>query len=106
MLMSKDKKNKKKKVKTVYIDDGSTIADMSAIDSVRPRAFGSRPKSDKKSETNSGGQPYGVHTGNKFKDSVRTYFQTVKLMIIPMLVTMGIISAAFLILWILLNLAS
>ncbi len=104
MLMSKEKKNKKKKVKTVYIDDGSTIADMSGIDSVRPRAFGSRPDSQKNNPTNKSSN--GNYTGNKFKDSLHTYFTTVKLMIGPMLITIGIISAAFFIVWLLLMLAS
>ena len=99
--MSKDNKNKKKKVKTVYIDDGSTIADMSSVDSSRPRAFGSRRNAQSR-----GGMDSGVYTGNKFKDSVRTYFRAVKLMVVPMLITIGIVSAAFLILWLLLNFAS
>lgn len=104
--MSKEKKNKKKK-KTVYIDDGSTIIDMSGVSDARPRAFGSRPVS-KKNFDKGVSQPNGgeIYTGNKFKDSMRTYFRTVKMMIVPMLITIGIISAAFLILWILLNLAS
>lgn len=106
--MSKEKKNKKKKVKTVYIDDGSTIADMSGIDRARPRAFGSRPDSSKTNSTDKGNTTLnnGVYTGNKFKDSFRTYIATVKLMIVPMLITMGIISAAFFILWLLMTLAS
>ena len=96
--MSKDNK-KKKKVKTKYYDDGSTIVDMSAIDSYRPRAFGSRPASEIKYDKN--GKPE-----SRFRASVRTYFQTVKLMLGPMFITIGIISAAFLIVWILLSLAS
>ena len=100
--MGKDKKQKKKKVKTVYIDDGSTIADMSGVNGARPRAFGSRPDSDGKRNNSQYAPPY---SGNKFTDSVRTYFQAVKLMIVPMLVTMAIIAAAFLIVWLLLFLA-
>ncbi len=103
MLMSKEKKNKKKKV--VYIDDGSTIADMSGIDSVRPRAFGSRPDSSKNNTTNQA-KSNGNYTGNKFKDSLHTYFTTVKLMIGPMLITIGIICVTFFIVWLLLTLAS
>lgn len=105
--MSKENKNKKKKKKTVYIDDGSTIIDMSGVSDARPRAFGSHPVSKKdygsgKNQKNGG----EIYTGNKFKDSMHTYFRTVKMMIVPMLITIGIISAAFLILWILLNFAS
>ena len=98
--MSKDKKNDKEKI--VYIDDGSTISDMSGVDGTRPSAFGSRPESDKRTQIDNG----GVSTGNKFVDSWKTYFQAVKLMLVPMLVTVGIISAAFLIMWLLLTVAS
>lgn len=104
--MSKEKKTKKKK-KTVYIDDGSTIIDMSGVSDARPRAFGSRPASKKNFgdgiNTQNGGEMY---TGNKFKDSFRTYFRAVKMMLIPMFVVIGIIAIAFLILWILMTIAS
>lgn len=105
--MSKSKKNKKKKEKVIYIDDGSTISDMSGINDTRLHAFGSRPQS-KKNYNDSKNTKYNgaVYTGNKFKDSWRTYFKAVKQMILPMLVTIAIISAAFLIVWILLNIAS
>jgi len=76
-----DKKKKKPKVK--YIDDGRTIADMSALSGVDKRYTG----------------PKGT-----FKDQLRTYWNTVKLMFVPMMVTIGIITAVFLIAWLLLTL--
>lgn len=69
--MSKDKK--KKKPKTVYVDDGRTLADMSGV---------------------SGGYrgPKKTALG---KSAWQTYKESVKLMFVPMLVTMGIITVAF-----------
>ena len=76
-----DKKQKKEKVR--YIDDGRTIADMSALSGVDKRYTG----------------PKGT-----FKDQMRTYWNTVKLMFVPMMVTIGIICIAFLVMWLLLTL--
>lgn len=75
-----DKKDKKPKVR--YIDDGRTLADMSALRGVDKRYTG--PK---------GG----------FKEQAKTYWNTVKLMFVPMLVTIGIISLAFFIMWLMLT---
>lgn len=69
--MAKDKKTKKK---ITYIDDGSTIADMSAV--------GGKKRSEKKQKST-------------FKSQWQTYWDTVKMMFIPMLVVLGIIAAAF-----------
>ena len=81
--MSKDNK-KKKKEKVTYVDDGRTLYDMSAL---------------------SGGNR-GMRVGKgTLKDQARTYFTAVKQMVIPMLVTIGIICLVFGILWILLTLA-
>ena len=79
--MSKNKKKKSKK--TIYYDDGRSIADMSAI----------------------GGKSQKSSYRFGFKEKMRTYFESVKLMILPMLLTIGIIGVAFLILYILLSLA-
>ena len=76
----KDPKNKKSKNKTVYVDDGRRIADMSGL-------YGSSPA--------------GRNTSS-FKEQFKTYISTVKLMIVPMFITIGIIAAAFLLLYILL----
>ena len=100
---------KKKKKKVVYYDDGRTIADMSNL-------YG-KPSSDgepKKQSQPTGGEP--SYKGNPYigsfrpghtpKDWAKTYWNTVKTMFLPMLATLGIISAAFLILWILLEIAT
>lgn len=96
--------NKKKKKKVVYYDDGRTIADMSNL-------YG-KPKADegKKDEPEYKGNPYAFpgtrRPGNTLKDQARTYWNTVKTMFLPMLATLGIIGAAFLILYIFLEIAS
>ena len=89
-------KDKKKKVK--YIDDGRTIADMSPL-------YGNR--------TNNGGKQsdapkgaFGFRPGHTPKDWARTYWEAVKLNLMPMFVTIGIICVAFGILYLLLELAS
>ena len=76
-------KKREKKEKIIYIDDGRTLADMSGLRGVDKRYTG--PK---------GG----------FKAQLTTYWNTVKLMFVPMLVTIGIISLAFLIMWLMLTL--
>ena len=75
------KKDKKKKV--TYIDDGRTIADMSGVGRRKPEKGLEnldRPKSN-------------------FKAQWNTYWSTVKMMFLPMLVVMGFICVLFLILW-------
>ena len=80
---------KKKKEKIIYIDDGSTISDMSGVG----RGKGSeRP-------TRAGRDPNLLRPRATFKEQRDTYFAAVKMMILPMLVTIGIISIAFLILY-------
>ena len=74
----KNKKKKSEKSKVIYIDDGSTIADMSAIGGSRPRRR------------------------STFKEQFKTYIDTVKLMFVPMLIVLGIIAASFLLLYIIL----
>lgn len=76
--MSKNKKNKKK---ITYIDDGRTIADMSSLG---PKKGANR------------------NQRSSMKDQWNTYWQTVKLMFVPMLVVLGILGAAFLIMYALL----
>ena len=82
------KKNKKKnEEKITYIDDGSTIADMSALDG--------RPKSSEK-------LPLGR---NSFGDKVATYFAAVKKMVGPMFLTILGICVVFGILYLILCIA-
>ena len=78
--MSKDKK---KKQKTRYVDDGRTIVDMSGV---------------------GGRSGYGGRKGTP-KEQLRTYFAAVKTMFFPMLATIGAICVAFLILYLILELA-
>lgn len=75
-----DKKQKKAKVR--YIDDGRSLADMSGIRGGDRRHYSSK---------------------GTLRDQARTYWNAVKLMFIPMLVTIGIISLAFFIMWLMLT---
>ena len=78
-------KKKKNKQKTIYIDAGSSVADMSGL--YRNNSFGSRKTS--------GGR-------SRFRECFRTYIEAVKMMIKPMLITMAIITIAFLIIYLIL----
>lgn len=73
---------KKKKEKITYVDDGRTLADMSGLSN-------NRNNWTKRGTTSSP------------KDIWRTYWSAVKMMVKPMLVTIGFICAVFLILSIL-----
>lgn len=75
-----DKEKKKKKEKVTYIDDGRTIADMSGVGFGGYASDKNRPKSSA-------------------RDKWRTYWEAVKMMFVPMLVTLGIICVAFLLLY-------
>lgn len=81
--MSKEQEKKEKK-KAIYVDDGSTIADMTGV---------GRPKYEKRSRST---------PRAPFKEQMRTYFDAVKLMILPMLAVLGIIAIAFLIVYVIL----
>ena len=86
--MSDKKKKNKKKEKIKYIDDGRSFADFSRS------SIGNR-------------NPYGMSSdfsGNKLKDSFKTYVESVKLMFLPMIVTLGGICVIFFILWLLFGL--
>ncbi len=74
--MKKDKQNKPKKEKIIYIDDNSTIADMSGTRRVKSNA----PKRQ-----------------STFKEKMKTYFSVVKKMILPMLVTLLTMTIVFII---------
>lgn len=79
------KKNSKKKEKIRYIDDGRTIADMSGTSRANP-LLGNSPLSS----------PRGKRRAST-KEIWQTYWAAVKTMVFPMLVVMMIITAAFLI---------
>lgn len=76
------KKDKKKKEKITYIDDGRTIADMSGT---RGGLFSSSKKKERTKPTISSQQtPF------------QTYWNAVRMMFVPMLVVIGIITVVFL----------
>ena len=77
--------NKKKKTKTVYYDDGRSLADMSGVG-------------------NRGKQPPRM-SKSTWKERWRTYFESVKMMLLPMLVVLGLVALAFGLLYLLLALA-
>ena len=84
------KQKKTKKEKPVYIDDGSTVVDLSGLDQTK--------------------SPYSLHPARKTRPKrVRepgrlgaiwqTYWESVKMMLLPMLIVIGAISIIFLLLW-------
>ena len=93
---------KKKKDKPIYIDDGSTIADMSGVGRKRPfdgapsRADDKRKSANQKTSRSS----YSRRRAS-FGEQFKTYTQAVKMMFLPMLVVIGIICVVFLVLWLL-----
>ena len=93
-MSKKHKKNqKKKREKITWIDDGSTIADMSGVG----RGLGGNRQAKPKPTTKKG------KPANRFQECAATYLGAMKMMFIPMLVTLGIICLVFLILWILMG---
>ena len=84
------KKDKKKKEKVVYIDDGSTVADMSSIGG---RKKEKKPNSAPKST---------IRPRATFSEQWKTYTDAVKMMFLPMLAVLGIIALAFLLVYIIL----
>lgn len=96
--------DKKKKKKVVYYDDGRTIADMSGLYGA-PSGDEADATSGSNNQGNSGGMS-SRRPGNTFKDKLATYWNTVKTLFLPMLATLGIIGGAYLILWLLLEIAS
>ena len=81
------KKQAKKKERIVYIDDGSTIADMSGS---------GRKKESKKAPER---QFRGVKPRATLKEQWRTYTDAVKLMFLPMLAVLGMLALAFLLVY-------
>ena len=82
--MSEKKEKKQKKEKVTYIDDGRTIADMSGV------GFGAY--------SNKNGKRHSTA-----REKWRTYWEAVKMMFVPMLVVIGIISLTFLILYLVMS---
>ena len=86
--MSKSKKKKKQKV--VYIDDGSSIIDMSGT--------------QRASRSSREGTPLRPRAG--FREQFETYKQSVKMMFVPMLVVIAAISVIFLALYLIFEFAA
>lgn len=75
-------KKKQKKEKVTYIDDGRTIADMSA--------FSNKRKMDT-------GKDNFLRPQSTFGDRWKTYWSAVKSMLVPMFITLGVLTVLFLI---------
>ena len=84
-------KNKEKKQKVRYYDDGSTISDMSGVGGVHGRreVF----PEDKSSRSK--------RAASTFKDKMTTYFQAVRMMFLPMVVVLIVLTVVFLLTFIL-----
>ncbi len=85
--MSKDKKKK-----TVYIDDGRTVADMSGL-------YGKKPHSSKDTPRLRGQR-------GTLKEQGQTFFAAQKMMFFPMLAMIGGICVIFAVIYLILSLAS
>ena len=92
------KKEKKKREKVVWVDDGRTIADMSNLPT---RGFG-RSLSDTRPRRELSETEKAFNRSHPaWRDHLATYFAAVKMMFLPMLAVIGIICIAFLILYLL-----
>ncbi len=85
-----DKQKRQKKEKIKYIDDGSTVVDMQPLEDANRRP---------------GQKPRDWGAKGTLREQMRTYFAAVKLMFVPMLVTLGLIFVSFLLTWIIFVLA-
>ncbi len=72
----------KKKEKIVWVDDGRTIADMSGLESTRPRMA-------------------KTSTPSRFRDIWRTYWDATRMMLLPTLVAAGAMGVIYLVLYLL-----
>ena len=81
---------KNKKEKTIYIDDGSTVADMSSLTGKKSTG-GQRQSEGKRSIPRAA-----------MRDQFRTFTDAQKMMFLPMLAVLGILALAFLIIYFLL----
>ena len=96
------KKEKKKRERTVWIDDGRTIADMSSLPS---RGLGKSLSDAAPKREMSETERQFYKSQPKWREYLATYFAAVKMMFLPMLAVIGMISLAFLILYLLAQLA-
>lgn len=80
-MSKKKKKNEVKKEKVIYYDDNSTIADMSGLPQNRKR---------------NASAPQKEYAGRStFKEKWKTYWNAVKMMVVPMCVVLIIISLLY-----------
>ena len=93
--MGKDTEKKKKKEKITYVDDGRTIADMSGVGGMREKSTGKPPKRKEEPRLLRGSR-------STMREQADTYLAAVRMMFLPMLVVIGILTVAFLIVWFLL----
>ena len=92
--MGKDRKPpKKKKERIVYVDDGSTVADMSGVKGNVPLRRPVRPAYEKRKP----------EPTTRMGQAWQTYKNAVRAMIGPMLVTLGAVSVLFFFIWIILG---
>ena len=91
-MKNRKEKKEKKKEKIVYIDDGSTVCDMSGLRQTKKpfmpdiHGYNTPPKKRRKPPS-------------RWRSIVNTYLDSVKMMLLPMLVFIGIIAIAFFFLW-------
>ena len=78
-----EKKEKKKKEKVVYVDDGRTIADMSGVDSGASKYFSDTP------------------SYSSFKEKWLTFWDAFRMMLLPTAVFGGALLVLFGIMWLL-----
>ncbi len=86
----RQKKPKKQKEKIRYVDDGSTVVDMSGLHPNRPRPR-THAERGKPAPTTRRGQIW------------QTYKDTVRAMVGPMLIFIGGMSVAFFLVWLILG---
>ncbi len=85
-----DKQKKPKKEKIRYVDDGSTVVDMQPLEDANRRP---------------GQKPRERGAKGTLREQMRTYVAAVRLMFVPMMVTLGLIFLSFLITWIIFTVA-
>ena len=88
--MKEKKEKKQKEQKPVYIDDGSTVFDMSGLDQTKKY---NRKKSAPTQKSVPAASP------SRWKDCLQTYWGAVKMMFLPMLVVIAIICVVFLLMY-------
>ena len=82
---------KKKKEKITYIDDGSTVFDMTGVGGARSRNTGKPPKEQKKPAPR---LLPGSHS--TMKEQAQTFFGAMRMMFLPMLATIGLLTLIYL----------